>query len=205
MESLAVQEIAQRPIADLARPLLDAVSTRADIPGTGSVAALAAALAASIGEMAARASSRSTSQGQVSAELCTKVQFMHGAAHKLVAAIDRSAESEQTVGSALHLSMESKTRHSVDVSLHIAESAAKVIEQLVQLEALVAPSILSDLKVARLMATAAARGALDNAAADLAMISNFEYVSEMKSRASTIEARLASSPEPATQEKTREH
>ncbi len=205
IESLAVQEIAKRPIADLAQPLLDAVAASTDAPGTGSVAALAGALAASIGEMAARVYSSNAPQGQVSAELCTKVQFMHVAAHKFLAAIDRSDESEQTVGSALHLSMESKTRHRVDVSLHIAESAAEVFEQLVQLEAMVVPSILSDIQMARLMATAAARGGLDSATADLITISDFEYVSEMKSRAATIEARLAPSPEPATQEKPREH
>jgi formiminotetrahydrofolate cyclodeaminase len=45
-----------------------------------------------------------------------------------------------------------------------------------------------------LMAAVAARGALENVAINLASIHDSAYVSEMKSRAAAIEARLAAIP-----------
>jgi len=44
------------------------------------------------------------------------------------------------------------------------------------------------------MAAAAARGALENVAINLASLHDSSYVSEMKSRAAAIEARLAANP-----------
>jgi formiminotetrahydrofolate cyclodeaminase len=44
------------------------------------------------------------------------------------------------------------------------------------------------------MAAAAARGALENVAINLASIHDSAYVSEMKSRAAAVEARLAAIP-----------
>jgi glutamate formiminotransferase len=193
MENLPVQ----KPI--------DPVPSLSETVKAGSVAALAGALAARAGEMAARVTSKCASDAELADDQCTKVQFMHVAAHRLLTAIDRDAESEQTVDSELHLTIDSKSRHRVDASFEIALAAAEVFEQLVQLETIAAPSILADLQVARAMATASARGALATVTANLSAIEDLEYVLRMKSRAATIEARLAPSPEPVTQEKTREH
>ena len=90
--------------------------------------------------------------------------------------------------------MESATRYATEVPMETALAAADVFEKLVQLEAMAAPSMLSDLRVGRLMAVAAARSALENVAINLASIHDSSYVSAMKSRAAGVEERLAAKP-----------
>jgi formiminotetrahydrofolate cyclodeaminase len=90
--------------------------------------------------------------------------------------------------------MESATRHATEVPMETALTAVELFEQLEQLEAIAAPSILSDLHVGRLLAAAAARGALENVAINLASIHDSSYISDMKSRAAAVEARLAANP-----------
>jgi formiminotetrahydrofolate cyclodeaminase len=70
----------------------------------------------------------------------------------------------------------------------------ELFEKLVQLETMAAPSMLSDLHVGRWMAAAAARGALENVAINLASLHDSSYVSEMKSRVAAIEAQLTAKP-----------
>jgi formiminotetrahydrofolate cyclodeaminase len=77
--------------------------------------------------------------------------------------------------------------------METAVAAVEVFEKTVQLEALVAPSILSELHVARLMAEAAARASMENIAINLASIDDSAYVLELQSRAATVEERLATS------------
>ncbi len=75
-----------------------------------------------------------------------------------------------------------------------AEAAVEIYERLGQLEAISAASMLSDLRVGRLMAAAAARGALENVAINLEAITDAAYAATMQTRAAALEARLASSP-----------
>ena len=75
--------------------------------------------------------------------------------------------------------------------METALAAVETFEKLVQLEAMTAPSMLSDLHVGRWMAAAAVRGALENVAVNLASLPDATYISEMKSHAAAIEARLA--------------
>src|ERR1700687_4790622 len=67
-------------LAALARPFLDAVSEPTPTPGGGSVSALAAALAASLGPMVAGISRKKKSQSAHAEELSTMVSDMHPAA-----------------------------------------------------------------------------------------------------------------------------
>src|SRR5258708_39108627 len=64
-------------LAALARPFLDAVSEPTATPGGGSVSALAAALAASLGQMAAGISRKKKSQSAHAEELNAMVGEMH--------------------------------------------------------------------------------------------------------------------------------
>jgi formiminotetrahydrofolate cyclodeaminase len=129
------------------------------------------------------------------------------AGRQLTEAIDRDAESYDAVLAALKLPKETAeerarreveidraTRHATQVPMETAIAAVEVFEKLVQLEALAAPSMLSDLHVGHLLAVAAARGALENVAINIASIGDSAYVSEMKSRAAAIEARLTAGP-----------
>jgi glutamate formiminotransferase/formiminotetrahydrofolate cyclodeaminase len=194
-------------LAALAQPFLAVVSAPTATPGGGSVAALAGALAASLGEMVAGLSRKKKSQSAFAEGLGASIEMMRQASRKLATAIDRDAQSYEAVMAALKLpkesaeeqsrrdaAMESATRHAAEVPMETALAAVEVFEKLVQLESMAAPSMLSDLRVGRLMAAAATRGALENVAINLASIRDSSYISEMKSRAAAVEARLAANP-----------
>lgn len=87
--------------------------------------------------------------------------------------------------------------------MQVAEAAAEVFERLGQLEGISAASMASDLRVGRLMAGAAARGALANVAINLEGITDATFASGLHSRSAAVEARLAgvaaSSASPALQ------
>ena len=57
--------------------------------------------------------------------------------------------------------------------------------------------MISDLRVGRLMAAAAVRGALENVAINLESITDASYVRAMKARLAEIEERLAATQEVA--------
>jgi glutamate formiminotransferase/formiminotetrahydrofolate cyclodeaminase len=207
LEGVPLQSPGQGKLAALAQPILDAVAQPAATPGGGSVAALAGALAASLGEMVASLSRKKKSWEAFADRLSESASAMHQAVGTLAEAIDRDAESYEAVLAASKLpkgtaeeqsvreaAIERATRHATEVPMETALAAVEILEKLVQLETIAAPSMLSDLHVARLMAVAAARGALENVAINLASSSDSAYVLEMKSRAAAVEGRLAASP-----------
>ncbi len=194
-------------LASLARPFLEAVAQPTATPGGGSVAALAAALAASLGQMVAGLSRKKKSQAAHAEELSAALAELRVAAENLAEAIDRDAASYEAVLAASKLPKETReeqrrreaaiqraTREAAEVPLHVAEAAVDLYERLGQLEAIAAASMLSDLRVGRLMASAAARGALENVAINLESISDASYVATIQARATALEMRLASSP-----------
>ena len=194
-------------LASLAQPFLDAVAEPAATPGGGSVAALAGALAASLGHMVAGLSRKKKSQAAYVEQLSAAVVEMHAAAQSLAQAIDRDSASYEAVMAAFKLPRETPeeqerreeaiqraTRGAAEVPLEVAAAAVEIYERLGQLEAISAASMLSDLRVGRLMAAAAARGALENVAINLESITDAAYVPAMQKRAAALEARLASSP-----------
>ena len=206
LEGMSQQTSGQGKLAALAQPLLDAVSQPPAARG-GSVAALAGALGARLGEMVAGLSREIKSQAEFAEDLDASVSAMRQAARKLAEAMDRDAESYQAVLAASKLpketageqarreaAIERAIRHAAEIPMETALAAVKVFEELVQLEAIAAPSMLSDLRVGRLMAAAAARAALENVAINLASIDDSAYVLDMKSRAKAVKARLATSP-----------
>src|SRR5712692_8617410 len=194
-------------LAALAQPFLDAVAQPTATPGGGSVAALAGALAASLGQMVAGLSRKKKSQAAYVEQLTAAVAELRAAAEALAETIDRDATSYEAVMAAAKLPKETKederlreeamqraTRGAAEVPLYVAETAVELYERLGQLEPISAASMLSDLRVGRLMAAAAARGALENVAINLESISDAAYVAAMQKRATALEARLASSP-----------
>ncbi len=193
-------------LAALAQPFLDAVASPAPTPGGGSVSALAGALAASLGQMVAGLSRKKKAQAAYVDQLSTAVDDLRRAADLLARAIDRDASSYDAVLRAMKLPKDSPaeqqqrenaiqlaTKGAAAVPLEVAEAAVAVYERLGQLEAISSPSMLSDLRVGQLMATAGARGALENVAINLDGITDAAFVAEMKSKASALEKRLAGS------------
>lgn len=194
-------------LASLAQPLLSAVAEATPTPGGGSVAALAGALAASLGQMVAGISRKKKSQAAYLEQLSTAVAELDSGAKVLAEAIDRDAASYEEVRAALRLPKETAeeqhrrddaiqkaTRGAAEVPLQVAEAAAEIYDRLGQLEGIASASMLSDLRVGRLMAAAAVRGALENVAINLESVTDARYVAGMKEKAAGLEARVAGSP-----------
>ncbi|HKF50667.1 MAG TPA: glutamate formimidoyltransferase [Candidatus Acidoferrales bacterium] len=191
-------------LAALAHPFLNAVAEPTATPGGGSVSAFAGALAASLGQMVAGLSRKKKSQAAYADQLAQAVTEMHAAAADLAAAIDRDAESYNAVLAAFKLPKETPeesahreqaiqkaTRCAAEVPMTVARKSAEIFEYLGQLEAISSASMLSDLRVARLMAAAGARGALANVAINLDSITDAGFVAMMRKQSSEIESRLS--------------
>lgn len=189
-------------LAQLARPFLDAVAAPAATPGGGSVAALAGALGAALGQMVAGLSRRKKAHAAHVEELSAAADELRRAADFLAEAIDRDAASYDAVLAAFKLPKgspeEEKARDAAvtgatlgaaAVPLEVAERALAVYERLGQLEAVSSPSMLSDLRVGRMMAAAGVRGALENVAINLESLEGAKAAA-LRERAAAIERRL---------------
>lgn len=193
-------------LASLAQPFLDAVASPSPTPGGGSVSALAGALAASLGQMVAGLSRKKKAQAAFVDQLSAAVDDLRRAADLLAQAIDRDAASYDAVLLAMKLpkdspaeqqkreaAIQAATMGAAAVPLEVAEAAVAVYERLGQLEGISSPSMISDLRVGKLMAAAGARGALENVAINLEGITDAGFVAELKAKAGALEQRLAGS------------
>jgi len=193
-------------LAGLAQPFLDAVAQPAATPGGGSVAALAGALAASLGQMVAGLSRKKKSQAAYLELLSEAVAQFHAAARGLSEAIDRDTASFDSVMAAYKLpqttpeeeqrrdaAIQQALHSAASVPLEVARKAADIFNLLGQLQPMASPSMKSDIQVGRLMATAAVRGALENVAINLESITDAATVSGMRAEAARLAARVGES------------
>ncbi len=122
-------------------------------------------------------------------------------------AIDRDAESFQSVIVAYRLSnstpeemrrrdtaIQNALAKAIEVPLEIAREAAQLFERLGQLEPLSSPSMLSDVRVARLMASAAVRGALENVAINLESVTDASVGERVRSECRSLTIRISENP-----------
>ncbi len=194
-------------LESLARPFLESVAAPTAVPGGGSVSAMAVALAASLGEMVAGISRKKKSQAAYADQLSAAMDNLRNAAAAMAGAIDRDAAAYEAVLAAFKLPKEtpeqqrrredgiqSATRGAAEVPLEVAESAARIYERLGQLEGISSASMISDLRVGRLMAAAGARGAIENVRINLEGITDHSYAQRMREKIAELEARLAGSP-----------
>jgi len=82
------------------------------------------------------------------------------------------------------------TKGAAEVPLEVAEKAVALHERLVQLEAIAAAFMKSDLRVARLMAVAGAKGAIANVEINLDGLKDPTYVATVKNRVDELRKRL---------------
>lgn len=194
-------------LAALALPFLNAVAEPTATPGGGSVSALAGALAASLAQMVAGLSRKKKSQAAHADQLSDAIAEMRAAAAALAGEIDRDAESYNAVLAAFKLpkdapedarrrdaAIQTATRGAAEVPMNVARTCLEIFERLGQLEAISSASMLSDLRVARLMAAAGARGALANVSINLDSITDASFVAAMRQESTRIESRLTPSP-----------
>jgi glutamate formiminotransferase / formiminotetrahydrofolate cyclodeaminase len=193
-------------LAGLAQPFLDAVAQPTATPGGGSVAALAGALAASLGQMVAGLSRKKKSQAAYVEPLSQAVARFQASAHALAEAIDSDAASFDLVVAAYKLpqgtpeeqqrrdaAIQQALHGAAKVPLEVARRATEIFELLGQLEAMASPSMKSDIQVGRLMAAAAVRGALENVAINLESITDTAAVSGMRAEAAALASRVSES------------
>ncbi|TMP95202.1 MAG: glutamate formimidoyltransferase, partial [Verrucomicrobia bacterium] len=194
-------------LVGLARPFLEAVAAPTATPGGGSVSAFAGALAASLGHMVAGLSRKKKSQAAHVDQLSAALDDMRRTAEKLAEEIDRDAESYNAVMAAFKLpqgnaeearlreeAIQKATKEAAEVPLQVAERTVALFERLGQLDGIVAASMRSDLQVARLMASAGARGALANVESNLDGLTDAAYVKSMRAKAAALRERLGDAP-----------
>jgi glutamate formiminotransferase len=194
-------------LASLARPFVHAVAEPVATPGGGSVSAFAAALAASLGQMVAGLSRKKKSQALHVDKLSEHLDALRRDADELTSAIDADAASYDAVMASFKLpqgdsaevtardeAIQKTTKGAAEVPLKVAERAVALHERLRQLETIAAASMKSDLKVARLMASAGAEGAIANVEINLDGIKDQAYVAAKRHAVATLRNRLAASP-----------
>jgi glutamate formiminotransferase len=191
-------------LAALARPFVEAVAEPQATPGGGSVSALAAALAAALGQMVAGLSRKKKSQAQHVDKLSEHLEAMRKEADALTEAIDRDAASYDAVMAAFKLPqsdaaeiaaraerIQSATKGAADAPMKVAEQAVALWARLGQLQAIAAASMKSDLQVARLMAEAGARGAIANVEINLDGIKDEKYVAAKRQAIAGLRDKLS--------------
>jgi glutamate formiminotransferase len=191
-------------LAMLAQPFLDAVAQPTAAPGGGSVSALAGALSASLGQMVAGLSRKKKSQAAFADQLSDALAEFDKASRFFAEAIDRDAASFDAVMAAYKLTKDSSElekvreqaiqaalQHAAEVPLEVARRAAEMYEKLGQLEAIASPSMTSDIRVGRLMAGSAVRGALENVAINLESITDAGFAAKMRPECERLAARVS--------------
>ncbi|HUN61562.1 MAG TPA: glutamate formimidoyltransferase [Candidatus Sulfotelmatobacter sp.] len=189
--------------ASVARPFLEAVAAPTATPGGGSVSAYVGALAAALGQMVAGLSRKKKSQILHVDKLSEMLEELRRTADALTDAIDRDAASYDAVMVAFKLpqanpeetaqrerAIQAATKGAAEVPLQVAEKAAQLQGRLLQLEGIAAASMKSDLQVARLMAIAAAKGALANVEINLDGLKDAAYVETMRGKVAELRNRL---------------
>ena len=193
-------------LAMLAQPFLDAVAQPSATPGGGSVAALAGALGASLGQMVAGLSRKKKSQAAHVDQLSDALAEFQAAARTLAEGIDRDAASFESVMAAYKLpqsnpeeqrqredAIQRALQGAAQVPLEVARRAVDIFERLGQLQSIASPSMLSDVRVGRLMAAAAAKGALENVEINLESITDAAFAARMRSEGEALSARVSES------------
>jgi len=193
--------------AAMVTPLLDAVAAPTPTPGGGSVAALAAALAAALGQMVAGLARKKKSHEQYVDGLTAAVQELDKATRMLATSMDRDAAAYDEVLAAFKLPKETPEeentrvaaiaaalRVAAEVPMEVAEAAMFLYELLGQLEAITPASMKSDLRVGRMMAAAAAHGALANVEINLESLTDSEFVGKMRARFEIVQSSLVPRP-----------
>jgi glutamate formiminotransferase / formiminotetrahydrofolate cyclodeaminase len=194
-------------LAALAQPFLEAVAHPTPTPGGGSVAALAGALGASVGQMVAGLSRKKKSLAAYAGPLEAALVSFQAASQELTEAIDRDASSYESVLAAHRLPRETMEEQkerdravqqafegAVEAPLEIARKAAEVFAKLGQLEAMSAPSMISDVRVGRMMAATAVRGALENVRINLESVTDAAFATRAHAEAKSLVERIAESP-----------
>jgi glutamate formiminotransferase len=191
-ESTTLHAMAERFVAAVAAPV--------PTPGGGSVAALAGALAAALGDMVCGVTLKRKSFEAHFSQLDEAHAQLGRLREQLMDNVDRDSQSYVGFMAALKLpkanqaeesarahAIEEASKHAAAVPLETAELAAEVERLLKPLRAVTIPQAASDLSVAMMMAQVARRGSLENVRANLSFIQDQDWVSRVSETVQSLE------------------
>jgi glutamate formiminotransferase len=187
-------------LRELAEGFVRAVAAETPAPGGGSVAALAGALGAALGEMVSKLTLRRASfsahhetanacltrLGELRDRLLENVELDAGSYEAVVAArkLPKATESEKA---ARARALEQASKTAASVPLQTAELAREVAQVVESLHGITIPQATSDLFVATEMAEAARQGAIENVRANLPDIQDTAWNAEIERKLESLE------------------
>jgi glutamate formiminotransferase / formiminotetrahydrofolate cyclodeaminase len=183
---------------------LNAVAQTNSVPGGGSVAALAGALAASLGEMVAGFSLSKKDLEEFHPQLRDQRGKFKAAHQALQSAIQQDSAAYVGVETALKMpkasdeekklrqaKMQEALQNAALVPMDVSERAAELLQLFRHLEPISNPNLKSDLKTGFWMAQAALGGALENVAINLKSIKDENFSAELEKRVQEVKRVLA--------------
>ena len=190
----------QTPLRLLVESYVTRVAEPTPTPGGGSVAALAGALAAALGEMVCGASLKRKSLAAHHQALEAARSHLETAREKFLAIVDRDPQSYEALMQAFKLPKATESERTargraVEVAskqasrppLETAELAARVAQEISSLSGITIPQAAADLSVAANLAETARRAGLENLQANLPGVQDSDWLKEVQARLSKLE------------------
>jgi len=190
------------PLRAMVEDFVNAVAAPTPAPGGGSVAALAGALAAGLGEMVCGVSLKRQALSAHHPALETTRARLAALRGRLLEAVDRDAQSYEAVMRAFKLpksteaeqtsraqAIEAASKLASEAPLETAELAATVARELSSLGGTTIPQAASDLSVALSLAETARRGGIENVRANLSGIHDESWLRDMQARLQAVGTR----------------
>jgi formiminotetrahydrofolate cyclodeaminase len=184
METAAVAATPSEPkMADTLRPFVDQVAAGAPVPGGGSVAALAGALGASLGQMAIRITKDKKNYLQHAERYNDALDRLAPYAATLLELVDADSEAYGLVLAAYKLQKGSAEREqgvqdgllrATEIPSRVANCAAEALKVLEDLRAIIHINVASDLQVGIQMLRSSLRGAIANMRTNLTEVKDSE-------------------------------
>jgi glutamate formiminotransferase/formiminotetrahydrofolate cyclodeaminase len=171
METAPAVTKAQGKMADILRGFVDRVASPEPVPGGGSVAALAGALGASLGQMAIRITKEKKAYAQHVERFADALDRLAPYASALLDLVDADAEAYQIVLEAYKLPKGTAEREeavqnglirATEIPSRIANCAAEALKVLEELRSIIHVNVASDLQVGLQMLRSSLRGAIAN-------------------------------------------
>ena len=158
-------------MAQALRPFVDRVASAEPVPGGGSVAALAGALGAALGQMTIRITRDKKNYQQYADRYADALDRLAPYMATLLELIDADAEAYNRVIAAYKLPKDSQNREqaiqdalirATEIPSRTANCAAEALKVLEQLRSIIYINVASDLQVGLQMLRSAIRGAIAN-------------------------------------------
>jgi glutamate formiminotransferase len=194
--------LAAASLRNLAEGFVREVAADKPTPGGGSVAALAGALAAALGEMVCGVTLKRKSYASHYPDLEQKRAHLRQLRERLLENIDRDALSYEAVMAASRLAkatepeqaararaLEDASKAATVVPLETAELAAETASLLASLRSITIPQAASDLSVAERLAETAFQGAMENVRTNLPSIHDRDWIIQIERRLVSLERR----------------